>query len=48
MIVALPWHKAHVRGKGVVGDFGHRMTKNGQKLYRGSTSITWDLPSKVT
>lgn len=34
MIVALPWHKAHVWGKGVVGDFGHRMTKNGQKLHR--------------
>lgn len=34
MIVALPWHRAHVRGRGVVSDFGHRLTKNGQKLHR--------------
>lgn len=25
MIVALPWHRAHVRGRGVVSDFGQKL-----------------------
>lgn len=34
MIVTLPWHRAHVRGRGVVSDSGHRGIKNGHKLRR--------------